>query len=114
MVSSTRIATPSCLLIIDTSFIVSHLQLVNNLVISHPRWNNVVVMPWATTQELDGLKKSTHVERGISVAKLARSAINWAFGVFGRVELGVWGQTKEEKYDSDAVSGDAAILDCCR
>lgn len=102
------------MLVIDTSFILSHLQLVDNLVRSHPRWRNVVVMPWATILELDGLKNSRRKNDGIDVSKLARSAINWAYGAFGKRDPGVWGQIKEEKYDNDAIRGDPAILDCCR
>lgn len=112
-VSKSRISRPSCLLIIDTSFIISHLQLVDNLVRSHHRWKNVVVMPWATIQELDGLKKSLHAQKGVDLGKLARNAINWAFGMFTKLDPGVWGQTKEECEDS-YVRGDAAILECCR
>lgn len=113
MVSSLRISDPSCVFVIDTNFILSHLQLVNNLALSHPRWRNVTVMPWATIQELDGLKKSARQNDGIEVAKLARSAINWAYRAFGRRDPGVWAQIKQEKCDNDASHGDAAILDCC-
>lgn len=70
-------------------------------------------MPWATIQELDGLKKSNRQNGGVDVAKLARNAIRWAYDAFERHDPGVWAQIKEEKCDNSATRGDPAILDCC-
>ncbi|KAL7271259.1 hypothetical protein RUND412_005996 [Rhizina undulata] len=138
--SFSRIHNPTCLLILDTSFILSHLQLVNNLVLANPTWRNVVVVPWATIQELDGLKNNTRFQimpptaseggnggkgmlgskhavgssQRINVGTLARNAINWIYNKLGKLDAGVWGQKKEECLDVTANRGDAAILDCCR
>ncbi|KAF8540508.1 hypothetical protein BDD12DRAFT_24559 [Trichophaea hybrida] len=107
-------------LVVDTSFILSHLHLVNNLVEAYNRWGNVVMLPWATIMELDGLKKSTSSIRvgtggeTTTVGALARRANNWCFEKMSKKEPGLWGQTKEETLDPTAVKGDAAILDCCR
>jgi hypothetical protein len=104
-------------LVVDTNFILSHLYLVNNLVEAYHRWGNVVMIPWATIMELDGLKKSTSSidsGTGVTVGMLARRANNWCFEKMAKREPGLWGQTKEEVLDSTAIKGDAAILDCCR
>ena len=116
-------------LVVDTNFILSHLNLVNSLVDAHRRWGNVVMLPWATIMELDGLKKSLSSVRpgaagggsggggggdNVTVGMLARRANNWCFEKMARKAPGLWGQMKEEALDPTAVKGDAAILDCCR
>ena len=120
---SARTKIASWVLVIDTSFILSHLHLVSKLVDAYERWGNVVMLPWATIMELDGLKKSvakiTHkdahgIEKTVTVGMLARRANTWCLETMGRKAKGLWGQMKEEVYDPEAAKGDAAILDCCR
>jgi hypothetical protein len=110
-------------LVVDTSFILSHLHLVNNLVEAYTRWGNVVMLPWATIMELDGLKKSNSTirhktaegtEMTVTVGMLARRANAWCFDAMQRKVKGLWGQMKEEVLDPTATNGDTAILDCCR
>jgi len=110
-------------LVIDTSFILSHLHLVGNLVDAYHRWGNVVMLPWATVMELDGLKKSNSqirvknangMEETVSLGMLARRANHWCFETMAKRKSGLWGQMKEEVIDPTAAKGDAAILDCCR
>jgi len=83
----------------------------------------VVVLPWATIKELDGLKKSNRSITDINpqfgghhvdISMLARAANRWAFQVLSKPEPGVWGQTREEVIDENFNHGDMAILDCAR
>ncbi|KAA8911829.1 PIN domain-containing protein [Sphaerosporella brunnea] len=120
---SARSTVVKWVLVVDTSFILSHLQLVNSLVQAYFRWGNVVMLPWATIMELDGLKKSNStirhknadgVEVAVSVGSLARRANNWSFETMKSQAKGLWGQMKEEVLDRTATKGDTAILDCCR
>jgi hypothetical protein len=120
---SSRPTVVKWVLVVDTSFILSHLHLVDNLVKAYTRWGNVVMLPWATIMELDGLKKSNSmirhkdangVETTVSVGMLARRANNWSFETMSKKAKGLWGQMKEEVRDRTAAKGDAAILDCCR
>lgn len=117
--STSKDSQVSCVLVIDTCFIISHLHFVDDLVRAHSRWGNVVLMPWAVTMELDGLKISSKINTirnggSIRVSDLARRAIGWAFERMRNSNPALWGQTREEVIDKNATSGDDAILDCCR
>ncbi|KAG0638673.1 hypothetical protein HOY80DRAFT_887539 [Tuber brumale] len=118
-----RVDDATHILVIDTSFILAHLSLVNDLVLSYLEWGCVVVLPWATIQELDGLKRSnrgiTDISSGndggqVDISMLARAANRWAFQVLSKPEPGIWGQTREEVIDGTFNHGDMAILDCAR
>ncbi|RPA97489.1 hypothetical protein L873DRAFT_1690702 [Choiromyces venosus 120613-1] len=125
-----RVSDATHVLVVDTSFLLAHVGLVNDLVLSYRDWGCVVVIPWATIEELDGLKKSprfvnpgnTHGYPGsmrdyhgrIDISVLARGANRWAFEVLSKPEPGVWGQTKEEVFEGTFNQGDMAILDCAR
>ena len=126
-----RIRNPTFILVLDTSFIISHLHLVETMVSLHEYYGSVVVVPWAVIQELDGLRKSscrittTSTSVGLSrssyaiapksveVSRLARQAVNWQLKMFQMSHKGVWGQRREECLEKQAC-GDDAILDCCR
>ncbi|KAF8462550.1 PIN domain-containing protein [Kalaharituber pfeilii] len=130
-INYSRIPDPAFLLVMDTSFILSHLHLVESIVSLHEPYRSVVLIPWATIQELDGLRKSSgritttssvglkgsnhapRPARTVEVAKLARQAVNWQHKMFQIVHKGVWGQRREESIERN-LSGDDAILDCCR
>ncbi|CAZ80773.1 unnamed protein product [Tuber melanosporum] len=123
LVPGQRVDDATHILVIDTSFILVHLNLVNDLVLSYLEWGCVVVLPWATIQELDGLKKSSRGITGISfgndgrrvdISMLARAANRWAFRVLSNPEPGIWGQTREEVINRTFNHGDMAILDCAR
>lgn len=99
----------------------------------HEIYGSVVVIPWATIQELDGLRKSTgritmttstslsgskhnpanRVAKTVGVACLARQAVNWQLKMFQMANKGVWGQKREECINRDT-RGDDSILDCAR
>jgi hypothetical protein len=108
-----------CILVIDTCFILSHMNFVEQLVRANRRWGNVVMMPWAVIMELDGLKVSRKINPlpgggVVEVCHLARRANSWAFERLRNADPGFWGQTREEVIDRTATRGDDAILDCCR
>lgn len=99
----------------------------------HETYGSVVVIPWATIQELDGLRKSSgritmttstslsgskhnpanKVTRTVGVACLARQAVNWQLKMFQMANKGVWGQKREECINTVSC-GDDSILDCAR
>ena len=99
----------------------------------HEIYGSVVVIPWETIQELDGLRKSSgritmttstslsgskhnpenKVSRTVEVAGLARQAVNWQLRMFQMANKGVWGQKREECINADTC-GDDSILDCAR
>lgn len=104
------------------------------MVSMHDIYGSVVVIPWATIQELDGLRKSTgrittttltgiacsshnpanrKTHRTVEVSRLARQAVNWQLKMFQQVHKGVWGQKREECLETHSC-GDDAILDCAR
>lgn len=118
-----RTSVVEWVLVLDTSFILSHLHLVGKLVEAYDRWRCVVMLPWATVMELDGLKKSNRtiivknadgVGEAVGLGMLARRANNWCFETMAKKKSGLWGQMREEVIDPKSVKGDAAILDCCR
>lgn len=117
-----QLASSTCVLVVDTCFILAHLHLVDKLVAEHSRWGNVVMMPWAVIMELDGLKLSRRINSGnagrasdrVEVGQLSRAANAWAFKMLGRGNPGIVGQTKEEVVSDKELKGDEAILDCCR
>ena len=99
----------------------------------HEIYRSVVLIPWATVQELDGLRKSSgrrtttasvgllasrhnpanKVTRTVEVSWLARQAVNWQWKMFQQVHKGVCVQKREECVDIDT-GGDDAILGCAR
>ena len=99
----------------------------------HDIYGSVVMIPWATIQELDGLRKSSgritttasdgllgsshnpanKATRTVEVSRLARQAVNWQLKMFQQIHKGVWGQKREECIDMHAC-GDDAILGCAR
>ncbi|KAI5787609.1 PIN domain-containing protein [Peziza echinospora] len=131
LVTHPRISDLSFIMVVDTSFILSHLHLIEAMVGLHETYRSVIVIPWATIQELDGLRKSSRrititssvglggskyakgAEKSVEVAMLARQAVNWQYKMFQSMNKGVWGQKKEESIETHRV-GDDAILDCCR
>lgn len=100
-------------LVVDTNFIISHLQIIDNLVGLWEFYHRMyqIVIPKQVIQELDGLKESTN-ESKYSIANVARKAIDWCYSHFHDVTPQVRGQKMMEKID-DSASKDNSILDCC-
>jgi hypothetical protein len=110
-------------LVIDTSFILSHLQLVDKLVEAYSRWGNTVMLPWATLMELDRLKNSnvmvlhknaSDVEVSVSVGMLARRANSWLIDTMSKNPKVLWSQKAAEVLAPHSAAKVAtAILECC-
>jgi hypothetical protein len=116
-------------LVVETSFILSHLQLVDNLVKFYKRLGTVVMLPAATMQELHWLEKSDSmirhknangVDMTLSVGALARRAKSWSMDTKDkkdkkneRVTKVLWDKIREEVMGPTG-DVDSASLHCCR
>jgi hypothetical protein len=105
--------------------------LVAALAAKHEDYKVVVVFPWTTIQELDGISKGHNPDLDVVpssslggskhapgnaknlVPGLARKAIIWMHKRFEAEDPAVWGQKKEECIE-DLPIGDDSILDCAR
>ncbi|KAK6460964.1 PIN domain-containing protein [Scheffersomyces coipomensis] len=106
-------------LILDTNFILSHLDIINDLTKLSDEYGLRIIVPITVIQELDGLKKSNRYvsdsEDRISsksVGHLARWANDWIFSMFSKNSAIIRGQKLRERLDKTALQDDA-ILDCC-
>lgn len=99
-------------LVVDTNFIISHLDIVNQLLRLAPSYGLKIIIPITVMKELDGLKNSTKTDLGESIGKLARWANNWIYLMLAESNQSVRGQKLTEKLDSNTYQDDL-ILDCC-
>lgn len=107
-------------LIIDTNFILSHLNIIDKLGQMGEEYGFQIIIPIAVMRELDGLKKSTkevtdEEDKALSnksVGHLARWANDWIFASLAKSSSVVKGQKIRQKIDPTAIQDDA-ILDCC-
>lgn len=106
-------------LMIDTNFILSHLNIVDDLKSIAREFGLIIIIPITVMHELDELKVSKRdnlpTESGISgksVSHLARWANDWIYRSLADKSLLVKGQKLDERIDRTA-SKDNAILDCC-
>lgn len=107
-------------LVIDTNFVLSHLDILVDLEKISAEYNMVTVIPIAVMKELDGLKNSerqtvekidgVNVER--SLGQLARRANDWIYSMLADKSSTVRGQKVSQRIDRAAIKDDA-ILDCC-
>lgn len=104
-------------LIVDTNFILSHLNVLDELRGLAKEHRLRMVIPITVVQELDGLKNSkARRERGnsqslTSIGQLARWANDWIYSRFSARDPAVVGQAVNQKLNRLAVKDDA-ILDC--
>ncbi|ODV79092.1 uncharacterized protein CANTADRAFT_52088 [Suhomyces tanzawaensis NRRL Y-17324] len=106
-------------LIIDTNFILSHLNIVNELATLASKYRLKLVVPIAVMKELDGLKNSTKAANesdsrlsGRSIGHLARWANDWIYAGLASKSTVIIGQKMNQRIDRATVQ-DEAILDCC-
>lgn len=105
-------------LVVDTNFILSHLNILNDLKTIGASYGLVIVIPTMLIKELDGLKESKRTSEGEnglsgkSVGHLARWANDWIYEAMADPTSIVRGQKLHEKLNKTAVKDDA-ILDCC-
>lgn len=105
-------------LVVDTNFLLSHLNILDDLKKTGLAYKLKVIVPMAAIKELDGLKKSTRIAdldgelSGKSVGHLARWANDWIYAALATNSDTVVGQKMSQVIDKFATQDDA-ILDCC-
>lgn len=110
-------------LVVDTNFMLTHLDIVEELRELAEEYKQVIIVPWIVVQELDGLKSSTRKNYdSISSADdtaapetigfLARKATAWIYQAFAQRDSRVVGQKLTQRIDKN-LKGDDSILDCC-
>ncbi|KAH7581461.1 PIN domain [Nakaseomyces glabratus] len=108
MLSEQDVSTDKTVFVVDTNFLISHLNTLEELRKLAGQFNHIIVAPITTVRELDGLKLASDK----SIAKLARHANEWLFKNLGDRSSGLVGQRLKERINPSA-SKDDAILDCC-
>lgn len=104
--------------IVDTNFILSHLNVLEELRRIGPDYSLRIIIPMEVVHELDGLKLSKQVNSkagGVSgevVGKLARWANDWVLSCLASNDPVVRGQAMKQRLDPLSRKDDA-ILDCC-
>lgn len=105
-------------LVIDTNFILSHLDILDKMLKLYVRNGSSyqLIIPRTTIQELDGLKNNNKVPDGIisdqSISQLARSANDWCYRNLASSNPLIRGQKFNERLDH-STKKDESILDCC-
>jgi rRNA-processing protein FCF1 len=106
-------------LVVDTNFILSHLDIITELEGMATEFGLKIIIPITVIRELDGLKSSSKTfnessgsTRTVSLGFLARKAIEWIYSSLAENSTVVKGQKLTEKNDSSLVQDDS-ILDCC-
>ncbi|CCD27471.1 mRNA-processing endoribonuclease NDAI_0K02800 [Naumovozyma dairenensis CBS 421] len=102
--------------VIDTNFIISHLNTLEHLRQLYSVYHHIIVIPNTVLQELDGLKSSRNNDnfnnKSTTVASLARSGNQWIYKNLANVQSGVVGQKLRERLNPNLTKDDS-ILDCC-
>lgn len=95
-------------LVVDTNFILEHIDILDKLREFAPVAGYVVVIPYTVIEELDGIKSTRNDDK----SRLARAAMNWLMRYFGEGSPGIVGQKMTEIVQPN-LRADDAILDCC-
>ncbi|CDO96300.1 unnamed protein product [Kluyveromyces dobzhanskii CBS 2104] len=113
------IPSKKIVLVVDTNFIISHLNTLEQLRLLSIQYNHLILIPTTVIQELDGLKnsnKSTTMEGSTnntqSLGKLSRAANDWIYKHLANLESAVMVQRLTQR-NSYNLEKDDAILDCC-
>jgi rRNA-processing protein FCF1 len=109
--------TRETLMVVDTNFILSHLDIIDSLAKLNVKYHHKIVIPVTVVKELDGLKMSKRTTNdntvdGKTVGHLARWANSWIFQKLADLNSSVRAQKLREFIDRSAVKDDA-ILDYC-
>ena len=107
-------------LVVDTNFILSHLNIVNGLQDVANNYGLQIIIPITVMKELDGLKNSSRIANEASserisnqsVGHLARWANDWIYSALAKNSSVVRGQKLRQRLDKSTTKDDA-ILDCC-
>lgn len=106
--------------VLDTNFIISHLNTLENLRSLSNTYHHLIVVPSTVIQELDGLKKNSDVikdgdtnkDQGRTIGALARWGNEWIYKNLANLDSGLMGQKLKQRLNPDCVKDDS-ILDCC-
>ncbi|SCW01528.1 LAFE_0E01662g1_1 [Lachancea fermentati] len=107
--------------IVDTNFIISHLNTLEALRGLCPKFNHQIIIPRTVIHELDGLKMSNKVIEGAfgsdnnekqNMGTLARRANDWIYTNLANLDSGILGQKIRQRLDFTSIKDDS-ILDCC-
>ncbi|SCU80800.1 LADA_0B09604g1_1 [Lachancea dasiensis] len=103
--------------VIDTNFIISHLDILDELRLSGHQYGHEIVVPRTVIHELDGLKNSDAKVDVTSlhfqpIGVLARRANDWIYTNLANLHSAVVGQRLNQRLDHSSAKDDA-ILDCC-
>lgn len=118
LLNSTTLKT---VFVVDTNFIISHLNTLENLRSLSSTYHHLIVVPSTVIQELDGLKKNSEfVKEGINnnkeqsrtIGALARWGNDWIYKNLATLDSGLIGQKLRQKLNPDCIKDDS-ILDCC-
>lgn len=113
---ATELGVSTTTFVIDTNFIISHLNILDSLRRCSAQFNHQIVVPRTVIHELDGLKGSNSNElpesQHSSIGALARKANDWIYGNLANLDPSVVGQRLNQKIDFTS-SKDDSILDCC-
>ncbi|KTW29029.1 mRNA-processing endoribonuclease [Pneumocystis jirovecii RU7] len=116
MTDNEHMLNDTVILVVDTNFIISHLSLISDLSIHCKAHNYIILFPWATIQELDGLKSAENTYSSLREkdrTSSVRKAINFIYHSLSQKENSIRGQKMSEVIDASLL-GDDSILDCCR
>lgn len=106
-------------LVVDTNFIISHLNILNDLKDLAEEYGLRIIIPITVVRELDGLKSSNKQVSdsenriaGKTVGHLARWANDWIYTALANNTTVIKGQKLNQRLDKSTYQDDA-ILDCC-
>ncbi|CAK9442036.1 uncharacterized protein LODBEIA_P58230 [Lodderomyces beijingensis] len=100
-------------LVVDTNFVLSHLDIVEDLKQLAVQFQLKIVIPYYVLVELDGLKERRRTVSGKDdVSALAVRANDWIHAALATSSPVVRAQSLSQRIDKDKVKDDA-ILDCC-
>jgi rRNA-processing protein FCF1 len=104
------------LMVVDTNFMISHLDIIDELAKLSSKYHHRIVIPFTVVRELDGLKGSRRTAddliSGKTVGHLARWANDWIYRMLAERHSAVAVQKLREVTDKEAIKDDS-ILDCC-
>lgn len=100
-------------LVVDTSFVISERELLENIRLRSKETGIVIVLPFALIKELDGLKRPLD-DCVNSNQRDIRKAISWVYDQIANEEQKVRAQKYSEVFENTRLKGDESILDCCR
>lgn len=115
-----KLPTVTTLFVVDTNFIISHLDILEELRLLYSTYHHTIMIPRYTIRELDGLKngntakekKNFELKKGRDVGEAARMGNTWIYNHLANMDSGVIGQKLTQRMDINVVKDDA-ILDCC-